>query len=116
MFPTTVVNIRHDDYDVYCARGGLWGNPFTIPKDGDRGAVIVKYREWIKTQPGLLAMVPILKGKRLGCFCHPKPCHCDILAELADALPVAAPVAAPVTRTGRIFDLSSKTHLDIRNS
>ena len=25
-----------------------------------------------------------LKGKRLGCFCHPQPCHGDVLAELAD--------------------------------
>jgi hypothetical protein len=25
-----------------------------------------------------------LKGKRLGCFCHPQPCHGDVLAELAE--------------------------------
>jgi hypothetical protein len=81
---TTVVNCRRDHYDVYIGRPGQWGNPFYMGPDGSREEVIEKYREWIKTQPQLLAQLPMLKGKRLGCYCHPLPCHGDILAELAN--------------------------------
>ncbi|WNZ62248.1 DUF4326 domain-containing protein [Myxococcus sp. MxC21-1] len=28
-----------------------------------------------------------LRGKRLGCWCKPGPCHADILAEWVDAQP-----------------------------
>ena len=86
--PTTVVNIkRGDSYDVYCGRPGLWGNPFVLGRDGDRATVIAKHARWIQTQPQLLARLLELKGKRLGCYCAPKPCHCNTLARLADALP-----------------------------
>ena len=127
-----VVNIRNSDYDCYCGRGGIWGNPFFIGKDGTREEVIAKHREWIKTQPGLLALIPTLKGKRLGCYCRPLTCHCDTLAELANALPEAPPAPkpeplcqpgifpalpppAPKMRSPKVFDLSSGTKLDIRN-
>lgn len=81
---TTAVNKYRDNFDVYIGRGSKWGNPFIIGKDGNRDEVIAKYREWIKTRPELLAALPELVGKRLGCFCKPKPCHGDILAELAN--------------------------------
>lgn len=80
-----VVNIRREWYDVYIGRPGQWGNPFEIGKDGNREEVIEKYRQWIQTQPRLLAQLPMLKGKRLGCFCKPKACHGDVLMELLNA-------------------------------
>lgn len=82
---TTVVNCRREHCDVYIGRGGQWGNPFRIGPDGTRTEVIEKYRQWIKGQPVLLAQLPMLKGKRLGCYCAPLACHGDILAEMADA-------------------------------
>ncbi|MFA5344659.1 MAG: DUF4326 domain-containing protein [Candidatus Omnitrophota bacterium] len=81
---TTVVNIQHDDYDVYIGRGGQWGNPFTIGVDGTRSAVIELYRQWILTQPQLLEQLEILRGKRLGCYCKPLPCHGDVLIQLLE--------------------------------
>lgn len=51
-----------------------------------REVAIAKYREWIQTQPKLLRDLHELKGKVLGCWCKPKACHGDILAELADKL------------------------------
>lgn len=81
---TTVVNMRDDFYDVSITRPGQWGNPFIIGVDGTHLEVIVKYREWIMTQPQLLAQLPMLKGKRLGCLCKPLPCHGDVLKELAE--------------------------------
>ena len=52
---------------------------------GSRDKVIRQYREWIMNKPELLELIPIeLKGKTLGCSCNPKPCHGDVLVELAD--------------------------------
>ena len=76
--------------DVYIGRPSKWGNPFVIGKDGDREQVIAKYRAWLADQQDLLAALPELRGKRLVCHCHPRPCHGDVLAELADALPPEA--------------------------
>jgi hypothetical protein len=79
---TTVVNSRREHYDVYIGRGGQWGNPFLIGKDGTREEVIEKYRVWILGQPVLLRQLPMLKGKRLGCFCAPHACHGDVLVAM----------------------------------
>lgn len=78
-----VVHCKKAKYDIYIGRPSIWGNPFVIGRDGDRGEVVAKYAEWIKTQPALLAELPKLKGKILGCFCAPLACHGDILADLA---------------------------------
>ena len=86
---TTVVQCRKSTYDVYIGRGcgSVWGNPFVTGIDGTREEVIARHREWVRRQPELLYRLRELKGKRLGCWCSPKSCHGDILAELADALP-----------------------------
>lgn len=86
---TRVVHCEREAYDVLVARPSRWGNPFRIGKGADRAAVIARYRVWLLAQPELLARLPELRGKVLGCWCAPLPCHGDVLAELADALPVA---------------------------
>lgn len=59
-----------------------WGNPFEIPDDGDRETVIGKFeRFYWPFKNGLLGKVPKLRGKVLGCWCHPDPCHGHIIAE-----------------------------------
>lgn len=80
----SVVHCKRAKYDVYIGRPSKWGNPFEIGKDGDREAVIRKYREWIVTQPQLMAAIPELRGKVLGCWCAPKACHGDVLVSLAN--------------------------------
>lgn len=91
MTKTTVVKIRdvnlNDPDVVRIDRETKWGNPFVMEREADRQTVIVQYREWIQTQPDLLAALPELKGKRLACWCAPKSCHGDVLAELADSDP-----------------------------
>ena len=52
-----------------------------------RDSVCEKYRAWIVTQPKLMALLPTLAGKRLACFCAPKRCHGDVLADLVESLP-----------------------------
>lgn len=79
-----VVNLKRDPYDVYIGRGSKWGNPYVIGRHGDRTAVIAKYKAWILTQPQLLAQLVELKGKTLGCYCAPLPCHGMVLIALAN--------------------------------
>jgi len=81
---TRVVHCKKHLYDVYIGRPSKWGNPFVIGRDGNRDEVIEKYRSWVKANPGLMAEVKSLKGKVLGCWCAPEPCHGDVLKELAD--------------------------------
>jgi len=82
---TRVVHCKHEPYDVYIGRPSEWGNPFKIGPDDDRVEVVDKYRKWLLGQPELLARLPELKGKVLGCWCAPKLCHGHVLAELADS-------------------------------
>lgn len=79
-----VVDRRRKHFDVYIGRGSPWGNPFIIDVHGTREEVIAKYEDWIKTQPRLMAALPNLKGKILGCYCAPKPCHGDVLLRLVN--------------------------------
>lgn len=72
-------------YDVYIGRPSKWGNPFKIGKDGTREEVVQKYEAWLLGQPELVQEAKReLRGKILGCWCHPLKCHGDILARIAD--------------------------------
>jgi hypothetical protein len=82
---TRVVHCKKEPYDVYIGRPSKWGNPFQIGRDGTRAEVLAKYREWLSGQPQLLAAIGELRGKTLGCWCDPAPCHGHILAKLADS-------------------------------
>jgi hypothetical protein len=86
--------VNKEGADVYIARPSIWGNPYSHKPDtlaefrvASRSEAIQKYREWIVTQPELMAKLPELRGKTLGCFCKPKRCHGDVLVELVNALP-----------------------------
>jgi hypothetical protein len=89
-----------DDNNVYIARGGVvfidgrrfptnsseFANPFKVGKDGSRQEVISKYKAYIvellNSSPELVQELLNLQGKKLGCWCHPQPCHGDVLLEL----------------------------------
>jgi hypothetical protein len=88
-----------DGYDVYIGReirrygltASKWANPYKVGRrDGTREEVIVKYEHWLLSQPDLMAALPELTGKVLGCWCTPKPCHGDVLVRLANPNPSAA--------------------------
>jgi hypothetical protein len=99
---TSVVHIHHHPYDVYIGRpraGQPWnfGNPFRVGRDGPTGHCIEKFRRWIEhndpqgcqdatpsRRQWILDNLHTLQGKRLGCFCSPRPCHGDVLADLAN--------------------------------
>jgi len=81
---TTVVHCKKKPYDVYIGRPSKWGNPFLIGKDGTREEVIEKYEDYLLNNVKLLNDLWELQNKRLGCWCAPKACHGDVLAEHAD--------------------------------
>ena len=80
-----VVHCKRAAHDVYIGRPSKWGNPFVIGRDGSRDDVIASYEAWLLEQPELLAALPELAGKTLGCWCAPRACHGDVLARLANA-------------------------------
>lgn len=92
---TFVVNLHNEPYDVYIGRAGkgqdgYFGNPFPTPPLSREDA-IRRYRAYFLDRIGKDAefreRVLALKGKVLGCFCKPKPCHGDVIVEWLDAQP-----------------------------
>jgi hypothetical protein len=67
-------------------RGGYttskWHNPYPLRSERDRAMVLAQYRQYLLGQPALLAALPALAGKVLGCGCLPKPCPGAILIAL----------------------------------
>ena len=91
-FQQFVCHVHHSSYDVYIGRPSAWGNPFKIGEDGNRMVVLEKYRQWLLSQPEKVALVKKhLRGKMLGCWCYPQPCHGEILAEIANSEEEATP-------------------------
>lgn len=70
-------------HGIYVGRPSKWGNPYEIGKDGTRDDVIVKYCDYLRDS-GLINDIEELRGFDLICWCAPKPCHADILLELAN--------------------------------
>lgn len=93
MPPTRVVHCKREPFDVMIDRSTKWGNVFwwkssTHPrfqnpefKVANREEAIARYREWLPTQAHLMAALPELSGKVLGCWCHKKSCHGHVLIE-----------------------------------
>lgn len=90
-----VVHCKREPYDVYIGRPGPWGNPFShLAKSkaeiqtSSREEAIACFKEWVMQQPELIARIKReLRGKVLGCWCAPKECHGDVLAEIANEDP-----------------------------
>ena len=77
-----VVNIRKSAYDVLIARPSKWGNPFHRGPRREPRASDSHVRGSIRRRPDLIAALPELVGKRLGCYCKPEACHGDVLIRL----------------------------------
>lgn len=72
---------------IYVGRPTRWGNPFRMDDRTSRESAVQQHREWLLKQDELLCSLWTLRGKDLVCFCAPKPCHADILLELANRTP-----------------------------
>jgi hypothetical protein len=94
---TTVVHLKRQGgrevvgCDVYIGRsmnqGGwrlptsIWANPFKL-SEHSREEVLRLYEEYVRKKPELMGRLHELRGKRLGCWCAPLPCHGDVLVKL----------------------------------
>lgn len=71
---------------VYVGRPSEYGNRYTIGIHGTREVCVAKFREYLMNRPELIAKVKReLRGRDLLCWCHPpKPCHGQVLLEVAN--------------------------------
>lgn len=110
---TKVVNLRKNRFDFYIGRrnrfvdpnygtgngpttekgyDGFYGNPFTLrPRatDAERDECLTLFKQYfyqrLAEDEEFRVRVHALRGKVLGCFCSPKPCHGDVIAEYLEA-------------------------------
>lgn len=83
---------------VYVGRPTKWGNPFVIGSKADpedpcsfgrtRLEVVQAYRDYLRYVTSGIELgfdaKRELRGKHLVCWCAPKPCHADVLLEIAN--------------------------------
>lgn len=87
-----VVHCKREPFDVYIGRPSIWGNPYSHKPSaiakyhvGSRVEAIERYEERLLLNSQMVAKVKKeLRGKVLGCFCAPSPCHGDVLAKIAN--------------------------------
>jgi hypothetical protein len=80
---------KENDIFVYCGRSvrhtpfkkSKWHNPYDVKTYGRENAIQL-HKENLSDE--LKSQIQELKGKALGCWCHPLGCHCDHLSELAN--------------------------------
>lgn len=101
---TLVVNLRHAPFDVYIGRAGhgydgYFGNPVQIGQvcpvctqvHVSRGATLPCFKRYfhkrLDSDAAFRAHVHELRGKRLGCFCKPQPCHGDVIVAWLEGHP-----------------------------
>ena len=99
MHRTAIINLKHhpelqealedrEEFEgvVRADRRTKWGNPYRIGA-ATREEVIERYRRrlWQRIREGDVSLEALagLDGKTLACWCHPKPCHCNVLARAA---------------------------------
>jgi hypothetical protein len=60
-----------------------WANPYYKLAKTDRERCVALFREYILDNEELMARLPELRGRALGCWCKPRElCHGDVLIEL----------------------------------
>jgi len=90
---TTVIHIKdRRKYSlhptVYIGRPSIFGNPYSIGKDGSREDVIAKHKTYfydrLSKDGDFKEAVLYLKDKILVCYCKPLACHGDTIAYWLD--------------------------------
>lgn len=93
MSVTRVVNMKEESFDIYIGRPSKRGNPYSHKRGtlakflvSSRNEAIEKYESYLLDNKNLMDSLKELKGKTLGCWCHPKKCHGDILSKWANSI------------------------------
>lgn len=86
MSETKVVNLKHDDFDVYIGRPSDFGNPFPVGTDRKRCIQLFEnyFLKRVKVDEEFKQKVLTLRGKKLGCYCKPQACHGDVIKQYID--------------------------------
>ena len=83
-------NFKNDPNFVYIGRGSLWGNMWVMNSEDERQDVVEAYRKsfhlMINSSNLFKERTASIKGKILVCYCKPKACHGDVIAEYLNAL------------------------------
>lgn len=70
---------------IYVGRPTKWGNPYPIGREFTRKQTVELYYHWLtKNEKSPIKDIEELRGKDLVCWCSPKPCHADILLQMAN--------------------------------
>lgn len=69
---------------IYCGRPSLYSNPYFLKSEDLRIEVIQRYSEDPNCQSRIRKLknslsVRDFKMVKLGCYCAPKACHCDVI-------------------------------------
>ncbi|HKZ40560.1 MAG TPA: DUF4326 domain-containing protein [Candidatus Hodarchaeales archaeon] len=84
--PRNVYIGRKDRFGRYPSKDSLWANRFMISRGKSRDEAMAQYRADIlqKLRSGEIPRSELerLRGKNLGCWCHPEPCHGNVLVEI----------------------------------
>eukprot|EP00743_Colponemidia_sp_Colp-15_P009377 GILK01010252.1.p1 GENE.GILK01010252.1~~GILK01010252.1.p1 ORF type:complete len:148 (-),score=9.83 GILK01010252.1:217-660(-) len=95
--------LEADESHVYVGRdmtryvegavGSKWQNPFK-ERDGSLDERLRLYEAHVRNS-SLIKDIMELDGKKLGCWCTPAPCHCDVLHRLVHERKVQDTKQAP---------------------
>ena len=97
-----ILNKRHGNEShlnrEYVGRPSVLGNPFSAKQHGGREQAILLYRRWLglqwtsgnkKVKDELIRLAnkyEIDSHLELECWCAPKPCHANVIAEAIEAI------------------------------
>jgi hypothetical protein len=82
----------HSDTNKKCRwpkKDSVWCNPYKISKTMTREQSLIKYEEHLRMlleDDNIMEEFKKLRGKTLGCWCHPEKCHGDIIIKLLDEI------------------------------
>lgn len=97
-----VVHCKREPYDVYIGRPSQFGNPFVHEPQfagkpfsakhyvgrtilcSSRDEAIEAFEFYARDR--LMSDIPSIAGKTLGCWCHPKTCHGDVIIKICREL------------------------------
>jgi hypothetical protein len=77
--------------DPRCRVSSEWCNCFRVGRDTKTaGGSLRRYermlRAYLANNPDAVPRLLALRGKRLGCWCTPEPCHGDVLVRVIEEL------------------------------
>lgn len=89
----SVANVKKSQpYNIYIGRennfyhheASEWANPYVMDEWHTRDMVLGLYYWHLIANPNLYDATKELRGKTLGCYCAPLPCHGDLLTWLSE--------------------------------